>query len=70
MRYCRKCHILYSSFASGCPKCGALTANRASAAPEEADRKTVRRDWLWIAIGIPSLIAVMYLIVYLTKRFL
>lgn len=70
MRYCKKCHILYSSFADACPKCGTETAAVRAAAKEkqpEADKKTVRRDWLWLVIGIPVLIAVMYLIVYLVK---
>lgn len=69
MKYCKKCHILYSSFAAACPKCGAV---RKAPESENAvnDEKQARRDWLWLVIGIPALIAVMYLIVYLTKRFL
>ena len=66
MRYCKKCHILYSSFADACPKCGALRQKQAEPAPEE-DGRAVRRDWLWLVLGIPALIAVMYLIVYLVK---
>lgn len=70
MKYCKKCHILYSSFAAACPKCGAeeaAAAARNAARSDEADKKTVRRDWLWLVIGIPLLIGIMYLIVFLTK---
>ncbi len=72
MRYCKKCHVLYSSFAAACPKCGALTEKRGE--PPDGgepldDARRVRRDWLWIAVGVPALIAVTYLIVYLVKRF-
>ena len=70
MKYCKKCHILYSSFAAACPKCGTERAAVQAAAQEretEADKKTVRRDWLWLVIGIPVLIAIMYLIVYLVR---
>lgn len=67
MKYCRKCHILYSSYAAACPKCGAVLQSNAEAEPPPAEKKTVRRDWLWLVIGIPLLIAVMYLAVYLIK---
>lgn len=70
MKYCKRCHILYSSCAAACPKCGADEAarkNAASAEPCEADKKTVRRDWIWLAVGIPLLIGIMYLIVFLVK---
>ena len=70
MRYCKNCHILYSSEAAACPKCGipheAESMKEAlSSAP--SDKKTVRRDWLWIAIGVPVLIGVIYLLILLLK---
>lgn len=70
MRYCKNCHILYSSEAAACPKCGVppdaeIAAQRAEAAP--ADKKAVRRDWVWIAIGVPVLIGVIYLLILLLK---
>ena len=68
MRYCRNCHILYSSFADACPKCGVRPVKRTEAeAQEQADPRAARRDWLWLVIGIPVLIAVIYLAVYLVK---
>ena len=70
MKYCKQCHIVYSDFAAACPKCGAESAAAKANVREqskEADKKTVRRDWLWLVIGIPLLIAVTYLIVFLTK---
>ena len=63
MKYCRNCHILYSSFAAACPKCGALTKREqpdegAEQGPDPSARPL--RDWLWLVIGLPVLIAVIY----------
>ena len=66
MRYCKRCRMLYSSFAAACPRCGVAPAKKAGQ-QAESDPKTVRRDWIWLAIGIPLLIAVMYLAVYLVR---
>ena len=66
MRYCKRCRILYSSFAAACPKCGVAPEKRTEPA-EASDPKSVRRDWLWLVIGIPLLIAVTYLAVYLVR---
>ncbi len=68
MKYCKKCHILYSSFAAACPKCGIAAA---SPQREEgsADRRAVRSDWLRIALGIPALIGLIYLAALLIKTF-
>ncbi|MBQ3848975.1 MAG: hypothetical protein IKH21_05605 [Clostridia bacterium] len=64
MRYCKNCHIVYSSQAAACPKCGiAEPIKTDSDAASEADRSEIRRDWLWIAIGVPVLIGVIYLLI-------
>ena len=66
MRYCKSCHILYSSEAAACPKCGiAAPKEEQKAAP--ADKASVRRDWIWIAVGVPVLIGVIYLLILLLK---
>lgn len=69
MRYCKKCHILYSSEAAACPKCGcdAEAAKRSETADEKAPESDVKRDWLWLIIGIPLLIGLIYLFVYIFK---
>ena len=67
MRYCRRCHILYSSQAAACPKCGVADskAKAAESSDSPADNASVRRDWLWILIGVPVLIGVIYFFVKL-----
>ena len=63
MKYCRNCHILYSSFAAACPKCGALTnGEQPEEGGEQAESRSAHplRDWLWLVIGLPVLIAVIY----------
>ncbi len=67
MRYCRKCHIFYSSVLAACPKCGVNEPENSPEPAPRADKKTVRRDWIIIIIGIPVLIAAVYLMVKLIK---
>ena len=69
MKYCKKCHILYSDAAGACPKCGVVTPNN-DASDEPAtpvDKRAVKRDWLWLAVGIPLFIGVICLMIYLLK---
>lgn len=65
MKYCKNCHILYSSCAAACPKCGIKPQRQQEQTP--ADGKAVRRDWLWLVIGIPALIGAIYLIALFIK---
>ena len=67
MKYCRRCHILYSGYAAACPKCGVAPVKKEQRQGEPGDVRIVGRDWLWLVIGIPVLIAVIYLAVYLVK---
>ena len=70
MKYCKNCHILYSSEAAACPKCGIpheAEARKEAVASAPADKKTVRKDWIWIAIGVPVLIGAIYLLILLLK---
>ena len=52
MKYCKKCHILYSSELPCCPKCNPAL---------------VRRQWLWLCIGIPLFILLLYAVAYIMK---
>lgn len=66
MKYCKNCHLLYSSEAAVCPKCGAVPEPQ-EAEPAPADRREVRRDWIWLVVGIPVFIAFVYLLVRVIK---
>ncbi|MBO4385003.1 MAG: hypothetical protein J5854_06255 [Clostridia bacterium] len=67
MKYCRNCRIFYSSQAAACPKCGvSYEAAKANEIAEgEADKRRVRRDWIWLAVGIPLFIGLIYLLIKL-----
>ena len=69
MRYCKKCRIFYSSAAGACPKCGvsAEKAAEAETSNEQADKRRVGLDWLWLVIGIPLFIGLIYLFVFILK---
>lgn len=69
MKYCKKCRILYSDEAAACPKCGVSdeAAKAEEIAPVSSDKKRVGLDWLWLVIGIPVFIGLIYLFVYLLK---
>ncbi len=68
MKYCRRCHILYSSAAAACPKCGIAEPEKADGPAAPATKSEVRRDWIMLAVGIPLLIGAIYLIVSLIKQ--
>lgn len=71
MKYCKNCHILYSSEAAACPKCGITPPEQkegAEGGQAPADKAEVRRDWLWLIIGVPVLIGVIYLAVFILKQ--
>lgn len=65
MRYCKKCRILYSDQAAACPNCGAAAEPRTEEAPPPADKREVARDWIWIVVGIPLFIALVWFLVRL-----
>ena len=67
MKYCRNCHILYSSAAAACPKCGITEPKADPPTGQKPESRAVRRDWLWILIGVPVLIGVVYLLILLLK---
>lgn len=69
MKFCRKCRIFYSSQAAACPKCGVSVeaAKAVESADGSADKKSVRRDWIWIAVGIPLFILLIYLLILLFR---
>lgn len=68
MKYCKNCRILYSSQAAACPKCGIAEPKREGGQEQPApDKEEIRRDWIWLVIGVPILIGVIYLLILLLK---
>ncbi len=62
MKYCKKCGVLYST--DVCPKCGIIYPPKTDeTAPTE--KKSVRRQWLALIIGIPAMIALIYVVLRL-----
>ncbi len=70
MKRCPSCKTFYSSYAAACPKCGIRRseAELAEVSKSAPSKKEVRRDWLWIVIGVPALIGVIYLIIWIMKQ--
>ncbi len=62
MKYCRKCGVLYSDLLDACPKCGSMPGSEDSSnsSAPEAQKSTVRKQWIAIVIGIPALILLLY----------
>ena len=69
MKYCKNCSILYSDEAAACPKCGidSAKAEAEEIASGKAEHKRVALDWLWLVIGVPLLIGLVYLFVYILR---
>ena len=69
MKFCKKCGVLYSDLLDACPKCGSMPGSeeeQENSAPE-APKSTVRKQWIALVIGIPSLILLLYFAGYLLK---
>lgn len=73
MKICPKCHTIYSNYAAACPKCG-ITEPPVGASSQvnateraEIEKSRVQRDWIWIAVGLPMFIALLYTIVWAMK---
>ncbi len=69
MKYCKKCGVLYSDLLDACPKCGSMpgSVNDSEVSSPEAPKSSVRRQWVALIIGIPSLILILYFAGYLLK---
>ncbi len=65
MKRCEKCRTLYSDEAAVCPKCGVKEPEETEA--EDRPGRAAVRDWIWLVIGIPLFIGLMYLLVYIIK---
>ena len=64
MQFCKKCGTLYSKSLPCCPKCNPELDRQAdieSLAPQ-ADKKTIRRQWIAILIAVPTMILLTYLV--------
>ncbi|MDO4493610.1 MAG: hypothetical protein Q4C53_06975 [Clostridia bacterium] len=69
MPFCKQCGTFYPDSLGVCPKCNPSNAEaekQAQNAPV-ADPKTVKRQWIAILIGIPSLILMYWIIGYVLK---
>jgi uncharacterized membrane protein YvbJ len=64
MKYCKKCGVLYSGLLRACPKCGVPLTDEAAEPPKEPTRSVRVRQWIGICVGIPSLVGVLYLVIY------
>lgn len=70
MKYCKKCGVLYSDLLEHCPKCNSLLDEHAldSEQGPEAPRKTKIKQWIGLCVGIPALVALLYLVGYLVSN--
>ncbi|MDD3401231.1 MAG: hypothetical protein PHT58_06360 [Eubacteriales bacterium] len=62
MKYCKKCGVLYST--DVCPKCGIIYPNEDEQKPVVASKDKIKHQWIALVIGIPALIAALYLVIY------
>ncbi len=68
MKICPSCSMRSPESAADCPNCGALLEREMSAVTKtEEYHKSRRRDWIWLALGVPGLMLFLYLI-YLAAR--
>ena len=81
IHFCKKCGTLYTDSLGECPKCNeeALlkamgnqpgSDRAADSAPAPADRKTVRRQWIAILVGIPLFILFLKVVISLYSLFI
>lgn len=68
MKYCQQCGVLYSGELPACPKCNALLTDYDPPPGPEADKSVRTRQWIGICLGIPALIAFLYLMAWLFLR--
>ena len=67
MKYCKKCGVLYDGSLPQCPKCNTAIAEHAQQPGPEAPRAVKIRQWITLCIGIPLLIGLIYLLIYMVK---
>lgn len=71
LKFCKQCGTLYTTSLGVCPKCGTKEAEErareAEIASAPAEKGSVRRDWLFIVIGVPLFIAFLYAAVWLFR---
>ncbi len=68
MKICPNCSMRAPESAESCQNCGALLAPEMSGVTKTEEYKSRRkRDWIWLALGVPGLMLFLYLI-YLGAR--
>ena len=60
MKYCSNCNTLYASSLSACPKCGIDQEAAEEATYREAKPGETKKQWMFIVIGVPLLIILLY----------
>lgn len=67
MKFCKTCGTLYGSGLECCPKCNpkAQEAMEQQKNAPEADKKTVKKQWIRILIGVPLFMIAIRVIVTL-----
>lgn len=61
MKYCKKCGVLYTT--DVCPKCGVIEPKNPEQTENNASEHNIRLQWLALIIGVPTMIAVFYIII-------
>lgn len=73
MKICKQCGTLYGKGTGVCPKCAANEAmleheNDAPLQLSDEELKRARvKSWIWIILGVPAFIGLIYGIIYLMK---
>ncbi len=68
MKICPSCSMRAPESAVDCPNCGALLEPEMGGVTKTEEYKSRRkRDWVWLALGVPGLMLFLYLI-YLAAR--
>lgn len=75
MKFCKACGTLYDENVGECPTCVGAQLQRddtdfnvtdQNMPPEEVARKR-KKDWIWLALGVPGMIALFYGVFALAK---
>lgn len=73
MPFCKTCGTYYPKSLGVCPKCNAdellLSAPEPEPLTQEEEKALRKRRWVGICIGIPAMIALIYLLYYIRMQF-
>lgn len=66
MKYCQRCGVLYDRKMDACPKCSIQRSAEPETTAQEpriAPRSVRIRQWIGICVGIPLLVATLYIVI-------